>query len=288
LNKEVPVPFLSVNGAKLHYETDGSGEPLVLIMGLGGNSQVWAPVRRQLASRYQLIMYDMLGTGRSEESPFPSTRESLVQELDALLTHLDLRRVLGLGYSFGASVLLNYAAQKPERLRAISLVSGMYRITPYARAFFEVQSELAQMLPRSQYVREALLWLCSESFFERNPDFFERMTGMLQRSPRGAHVGWNGWKQFLNALDPDYADIIRSLSLPTQIVHGSADKLSSIDQVRRVASAASRLQLDVVPEGGHMLTWDAPEAMVAAVFDFFQKHDEPSHAPMAAASDTLS
>jgi aminoacrylate hydrolase len=272
------VPFLSVNAAKLHYEIDGSGPPLVLVMGLGGNSQVWAPVRRQLASRYQLVMYDMLGTGRSEASASPSTRESLVEELDALLTHLDLAHVYGLGYSFGTSVLLNYAAKNSERLRAISLVSGMYRITPYASAFFEVQSDLAQTLTRSQYIRQALLWLCSESFFERNPDFFERMTGFLERSPQGAHLGWSGWKQFLAALDADYTDIIRGLSIPTQIVHGSADKLSSIEQVRRIASLASGIRLDVVPEGGHMLTWDAPEATTAEVLDFFEKHDKRADA----------
>ena len=116
------MPFLKVDDANLHYEVDGAGPPLLLIMGLGGNSQVWAPVRRQLASRYRLIMYDMRGTGRSDSSALPATIEALGAELDALFAHLGLERVLALGYSFGASVLLNYAARKPERFEAISLV----------------------------------------------------------------------------------------------------------------------------------------------------------------------
>jgi len=268
------VPYLTVNDAKLFFEVDGSGPPLVMVMGLGGNAQVWAPIRRQLASRYQLIMYDMQGMGRSEALPSAATRETLTNELDAVLSHLEVKRAFGLGYSFGASVLLNYAAKKPERLKAISLVSAVYTITPHLQAFVDTQTELARSVSRSLYLKQAFLWCSSESFFTRNPEFFERMIGFLEKSPHGANTGWDAWKQFMSAFDPDYRNILRGLSIPTQIVHGSVDKVSAIETVRDAASVNPRIQLDEIPGGGHILPWDAPEPTVGALLKFYGQHDE--------------
>lgn len=265
------MPYLNFNGARLHYEIDGAGPPLLLVMGLGGNSQVWAPIRRQLASRFRLIMYDMQGTGRSDASSGPTTRDTLLGEVDALLTHLDFPRVLAIGYSFGTSVLLNYAKAKPERVQAISLVSGVYNVTPFVRCFFDVQTELADSVTRSQYLKQVLLWLFSDAFLNRNPDFFERIVFMLARSPHASQP-FQGWRQFVSSFDSDYRKTIDVLSLPIQIVHGEGDKISPVGPVRDVAAANPRCRLDVVPEGGHMLTWDSPEATTAALVDFLENH----------------
>ena len=272
------MPLLDVNGAKLHYEVDGSGPPLVLVMGLGGNSQVWAPIRRQLASQFQVVMYDMQGTGRSAPSPRPTTRESLLNELDALLDHLAIPQTQAVGYSFGTSVLLNYATRRPERVSAISLVSGVYNVTPYVRSFFEVQSELADSLSRSLYLKQILLWLFAESYLDENPEFFERIVYMLERSPN-AGAPFAGWRQFVSAFDADYRETIASLRLPIQIVHGAGDKISPIEPVRQAAARAHHCRLDVVPHGGHMLTWDSPEATADALLQFLQAHIDERHTP---------
>jgi pimeloyl-ACP methyl ester carboxylesterase len=287
------MPFLTVNDAKLYYEVFGSGPPLVMVMGLGGNSQVWAPIRQQLASRYQLIMYDMQGTGRSEKLAGPTTRETLMNEVDALLTHLGLERALGLGYSFGASVLLNYAARRPERLQAVSFVAAVYKLTPHVLAFVDIQTELARSLTRSQYLKQAFLWTTSESFFERNPEFLQRMIGFLERSPHGNETGWDAWKQFMVAFDPDYREILRGLSVPTQILHGAADRVSAIESVREAASVNPAIALDVIPRGGHILPWDSPEETAAALLGFYGKHDQalrpaPPQSPSATIAVTSS
>ena len=232
---------------------------------------MWAPIRRQLASRYQLIMYDMQGTGRSTPSALPITRETLTDEIDALLVHLGLERVLALGYSFGTSVLINYAASRPERIQALSLVSGVYNVTPSVRCYFDVQTELAAVLTRSQYLRQVLLWLFSDAFLNENPEFFERMSYMMAQSTFASRP-FHGWRQFMGAFESDYRAKIAALASPLQIVHGEADKVSPVNPVRELASARPGCRLDVVPEGGHMLTWDSSEATVAAILDFLGAH----------------
>lgn len=263
--------FISVQANQVYYETVGQGEPLLMVMGLGGNSQVWAPIRRHLASRYCLVMYDMQGTGRSSTSTEAISLDSLIEEIEAVRSHLGLEQVRGLGYSFGATVLLNYASRYPQRLKSISLVSGLYEISAYNQKFFEVQARLAEVLDRRDYMKQIIFWLLSEQFFQQNPEFFDRIIFMLEQSPQ-AHQSFEGWKKFSTAFKPDYRQELSNLSCPVQIIHGSADKVSPASTVLRESRLVRECQVNLVENGGHMLTWDKPEATVELLLKFFSQN----------------
>ena len=59
-------PFVNVNGIKLAYEERGSGEPLVLIMGLGADGPVWDLHARAYAEKFRCFLVDNRGTGESD------------------------------------------------------------------------------------------------------------------------------------------------------------------------------------------------------------------------------
>src|SRR5262249_56732329 len=78
------MPYLELPEHALYYEVDGSGPPLLMVMGLGGNAQVWAPIRRRLTRHWRLVMYDMQGTGRTGAPGAVTTIDDLVGEIEAL------------------------------------------------------------------------------------------------------------------------------------------------------------------------------------------------------------
>jgi pimeloyl-ACP methyl ester carboxylesterase len=269
------VSFLTIDDQQIYYEVAGQGPPVLMVMGLGGNSQVWAPLRRFLTEDYTLILYDMRGTGKSSVPTTAVTPDDLVQEIQALLTHLDLDRVQAVGFSFGATVLLNYARQYPQMLRSLSLISGAYEITPYLRTYIEVQTELARTLPRGLYLKQVVLWLLSERFFQKNPEFFERAMYMLERSPLAGR-SLEVWDLFAAAFQGSLENL-QEIRSPMQIIHGTADKVSSSEVVQRVAAQLPQAQLNWVEGGGHMLTWDAPEGIIEHLLPFltyYRKGDE--------------
>ena len=68
------MPFTGHEGAKLYWDAAGSGEPLLLIMGLGYTSDMWFRVRPALEDRFRLIWFDNRGVGRSSVPPAPESR----------------------------------------------------------------------------------------------------------------------------------------------------------------------------------------------------------------------
>jgi proline iminopeptidase len=99
--------YAQVNGAKLWYETEGQGEPLVLVAGGPGDSHSeFHPFFSRLADRFQVIYFDALGVGKSDRAKarkeYTFARE--VEDLEGLRKALGVSQMNLLGHSFGANV----------------------------------------------------------------------------------------------------------------------------------------------------------------------------------------
>ena len=90
--------FAEVNGTRLYYEIAGSGEPLVLLHGLGADTRVWDYNFEELTRHYRAIRYDMRGYGQSAAPAQPYTHED---DLKALLDYLGISRAHIMGQSYG-------------------------------------------------------------------------------------------------------------------------------------------------------------------------------------------
>ncbi|HVS84172.1 MAG TPA: alpha/beta hydrolase [Gaiellaceae bacterium] len=114
------MPVVDVNGARLWYDEHGQGEPLVLLHGGLGDSELWEPVVPFLAERFRTIRTDLRFFGRSVGPAAPwSWQEDTVGVLD----ELGLERVVLAGLSLGGRLALDVALDRPERVRALALVA---------------------------------------------------------------------------------------------------------------------------------------------------------------------
>lgn len=115
----------SVGGVKIGYTVLGSGTPVVLIHGLHGSAATnWAlpGITALLAKNHQVIAMDCRGHGHSEK---PQTEADygvkMVEDVIALLNHLDLRKANLIGYSMGGMIAMKTAALHPERVKTLML-----------------------------------------------------------------------------------------------------------------------------------------------------------------------
>jgi pimeloyl-ACP methyl ester carboxylesterase len=120
--------FTAPDGTRLAYRTAGSGPPLICVPGGPADSRYLGDLGGLSAHR-RLIVADLRGTGRSAQPANPSTYrcDRLVDDIEALLAHLDLPRVDLLGHSAGTNIAVQYAARHPERLRTLVLVGPSTR-----------------------------------------------------------------------------------------------------------------------------------------------------------------
>src|SRR5437773_2586819 len=118
--------FTTTDGVKIYYEEHGTGEPLLLAYGIGGNAGMWQPNVAALAARHRLILWEPRGHARSDspEDPTMVTFGHWVLDLHDLLDHLRLARAVVGGLSLGGGIATRFALKHPERVRALVVVDS--------------------------------------------------------------------------------------------------------------------------------------------------------------------
>ncbi|MPZ97859.1 MAG: alpha/beta fold hydrolase [Dehalococcoidia bacterium] len=113
---------VAVNGTELAiWEWPGGGPPVVLAHGIGHHGRVWDEVVRRLPGR-RVLSVDLRGHGRSAKGGPPVTWPLSAEDLEMLLSELDLRGAIGCGHSFGASILAYAGAHVPGAFASMLLV----------------------------------------------------------------------------------------------------------------------------------------------------------------------
>jgi pimeloyl-ACP methyl ester carboxylesterase len=124
-----------INDIEMHYQVRGTGEPLLLLHGFFACGTTWDPFVEALGDRYQLIIPDLRGHGKSSNPAGTFTNAQSARDVLALLDTLGMRRVRAIGTSAGAMALMHLATLEPDRVESMVLVSGTTHFPESARAF---------------------------------------------------------------------------------------------------------------------------------------------------------
>jgi pimeloyl-ACP methyl ester carboxylesterase len=117
---------VAVNGVNYYYEVRGSGPPLLLLHGGLGSIDMFAPVMPALTAKHTVIGVDLHGHGRTALGDRPFTLQAQGADMAAILTQLGYGKVDVMGYSMGGGVAFQFAAQHPDRVNKLVLVSAGY------------------------------------------------------------------------------------------------------------------------------------------------------------------
>jgi pimeloyl-ACP methyl ester carboxylesterase len=104
------------------------------VHGLGLNSDVWQWMLPDLARRFRVVTYDLLGHGHSRAPEGQPVLHDLSRQLEHLLDHLGIERVAIVGFSLGGMVARRFAQDAPARTRALAILHSPHRRTPAAQA----------------------------------------------------------------------------------------------------------------------------------------------------------
>jgi proline iminopeptidase len=121
--------YVQVNGAKLWYESEGKGKPLLLIAGGPGMAHdAFHPYFSALANSHRVIYFDAFGRGKSDraKSPAEYSFNRDVEDVEGLRQALGLGKVMVLGHSYGGMVAQAYALKYPNSISKLVLVEALY------------------------------------------------------------------------------------------------------------------------------------------------------------------
>ena len=128
------MPLINANEVEIYYETRGSGTPLMLINGWGGNLDSWSSkMVDQLAEKQMVIMMDNRGTGRSSKPDSPYTLDMMAADTASVLDALSVDKAHVMGFSMGGIITQAFGLNYPEKTLSLILCGtqpgGFHRIT---------------------------------------------------------------------------------------------------------------------------------------------------------------
>lgn len=246
---------VALNGIDLYYETEGSGEPLLLLHGGTGCLENWNHAGRdQFAQQYRLILPDARGHGRTTNPEKAITHRQCALDMLALLNHLGIRKCRAVGLSMGANILLHIATIEPERIGAMVLVSAAMYFPAQARAIMEqVPAASAQ-----------------------SPEAWETMRKRHKLGDDQIIALWAWAREMKDSYD-DMNFTPASLSrvkASTLIVYGDRDPLYPVEMGVEMYRAIPRSALWVVPNAGHgPVFFDAAAQFAQTALTFLRNCD---------------
>lgn len=256
------------DGARLWWESQGEGDPVVLISGLAYPCEMFFRIRPALAADHRVLCLDNRGAGRTGDVPgAPYSVETMADDVLALLDEVGERRAHLFGTSMGGLIAQEIAMTAPERVRslvlacthpgvahsvwdpeAISLLTNRSSMTPEQAAEASLPFNYAPGTPRDRI---------EEDWAVRLP---------LAASPAGylaqvqGTAGWSG------------LDRLPALRVPTLVLHGELDRLVPVANGRRIAQEVPGAELTILPDANHVFWTDQPERTNEVLLDWLGRH----------------
>ncbi len=271
--------YVTVNGVRLHYAEAGSGEPLVLIHGFPQNWYMWRALIPELAKHYRVIALDMRGAGWSDAPPSGYEKTRLADEIAAFMDAVGAPRARVMAHDWGGFIGFLLGLRHPDKVERYVALNIATPWRPSARALgdawrFAYQPLLAApklgaTLLRSTNVIRAMLEGAArhDRWSDRDVDAF----AAPYRDPAHAAAGSAMYRTFLTRELLPWARGAWSderLEPRTLLLVGEHDPVIKPSILHGIEGQARDLRVELVPDAGHFLAEERPEALLDRVLPF--------------------
>ncbi len=252
--------------AELAVEVRGEGTPVLFVHGFPFDRTMW---RHQLAalSRCKRLALDLRGAGDSTapKSPQSYSMAHYAEDLVATLDALGIRQTVVCGLSMGGYVVFELLRRHPDRVKAVVLACTKPDAdSAEARRDRDALAAVAEREGQDAVVERLLPRLLAPATPPTQPEVVGQVRDMARRWSIPGIVG------ALRVLRdrPDSTDTLRRLRVPTLVLAGSEDRISTPDVARAMAALVPGAQLHVVPAAGHLAPLEQPLATTRLLADF--------------------
>jgi 3-oxoadipate enol-lactonase len=243
---------------RLHRELRGAGPPLLLLHAGGLDGRIYGPLADRLEDRFSLIIPDLRGHGRT---PLPPEPYAPAEDVVALLDGLGIEAAPVVGNSYGGRVALQLATVAPDRIAALALLASAlpeYDRSPELQAFFDEENALWEAGDL-----EAVVALNVRTW-AREPATADLVADMVRTAC-----------ELQRAVEEDSERPLPvdlgAIAVPTLAVSGGLDLPDFARIADRIAAEVPGAQRAEVPDAGHLIALERPDATAALLAEFLER-----------------
>ncbi len=262
------MPIAQTPRLNIYYETHGSGDPLILIMGLGSTHHWWKWQLPELKDRYQVILFDNRGVGQTDRPQKQWTVTDMADDAVALLDYLKIDSAHVMGASMGGMISQHIALEHPERVRKLILAC-----TTPAMGFKPPAPEVAaKLMPRpgtsrEQIARESLDILFVPEFIRNETKTVAEVLEVSLAHPPPVR----GLMNQINAvMNHDTRHRLKDVFHETLVITGTDDVLIPPEHSNLLAELIPNAELVKIPKSGHGFFVEAAQEANRHVLEFLK------------------
>lgn len=246
----------------LFYHSEGTGFPLVLLSGLGGDHQsIWPPCFKSFSKNFQIIAVDMRNSGKSQFFEEPFTIEEMAQDVKVLIDRLGFKKIHLAGFSMGGLVAQAFAKAYPDFLDRLVLACTYSQMNNRNILFMDAVREAYEKSPSLQTIFDLVYpVLFRQSYYTR-----ERIV----LPPEELKEPFTGWLRLYEAQRTfNSSSWLQEIKHPTLVIGGSEDFFVPLCDLEFLRDRIPNSLLKVIPESGHMIPFEQPDPFQKSILDF--------------------
>lgn len=256
------MPTFISNGARLFYEEEGVGSPLVILHGLQGSSKMIKNEINQLKKHFRIIALDARGHGQSDR-PLHYTMKEHVQDVINLMDHLRLETAYLLGISMGSYIAQGVAIAIPNRLKKLVLVvSKSHGKTSSMQELFDRHAEELEGLSFEEKFSNASKYMFHNNMAVQKAfsDFYDQQA--MLTSPQEQEAANKALEGF------DFSNDLNKITVRTLVISGKYDGLNPPERGKEIASRIPNATFIEFMHSGHAPSIEEPERFIKEVMNF--------------------
>ncbi len=267
------MPLVETNGIQMSYEEQGSGPPLILIMGITAPGAAWEAHVEAWQKNFRCIIVDNRGVGASDKPEGPYSSAMMADDYAGLMDALGIEKASVVGCSMGSIIAQQLTLRHPEKVQSAVLMCTWARCDRYAASVFEHIKHCKARLRPEEFMNYLQLLIFTKPSWDAD-DFYQTMLdGRIDAGrgecPQPLHAVE---AQAAACIDHDVYDDLGKIAAPCLVIGGQNDIFTPRWMAEETAAALPEADLHLYEGSGHAFHWENLDDFNPRVRDWLLAH----------------
>ena len=242
----------SFDGVSIYFDNEGKGEPvIILVHGWSNTKSIWKTQVSHFSKKYQVIAVDLPGFGKSGNNRSEWTIASYGEDISSIIQQLNLKKVVLVGFSLGAPIVIEAANKVPDHVIGVVLVDALQEIE------MQIPPQMAHYLDSvmmdlvNNPTKEKMV---GGGFIKKNVDSsFNQIVSFLEGA---SHIGWR--ESLAGSIiwqNEHCTQSIKAVKAPIISINSDLQP-TNVEAFRKYVPA---FKAKIVEDVGHLIMWDNTE-----------------------------
>ena len=267
------MPHVETNGIQMYYEERGSGDPLLMIMGITARGEVWDAHAEAWSEKFRCILPDNRGVGLTDKPTGDYTSEMMADDYAGLLDALGIEKARVVGCSMGSIIAQQLCLKHPGKIQSAVLMCPWARCDRYAKSVFEHMKVCKAHLDNKQFLEWIQLLIFTKPFWDNDEAYEGMVSGRddfdANPVPQPLH-GLRG--QAAACVDHDVYDQLGQISAPCLVIGGKDDIFTPLWMGEEVARGIPEADCHFYEGAGHAFHWEKLDDFNPRVLYWLEQH----------------